>query len=196
MTGDRSEGWDAVAAEFIATRSDIGADVVRRWAGANLPPGASIVDVGCGSGLPIARALSNDGFAVSGIDASPRMIAAFRAACPQAPAACEAAQHSRFFDRRFDAAIAIGLVFLLRAKDQRQLLVRVANCLEAEGRFLFSAPRQRCAWRDRSTGRRSLSLGSDGYEAICDSAGFRIVGSCLDGGGNHYFDAVRVSPAR
>lgn len=196
MIGDRSEGWDAVAADFMAARSDIGADVVRRWATTNLRAGANIVDVGCGSGLPIARALLDDGFAVSGVDASPRMIAAFRVACPDAAAVCEAAQDSRFFDRRFDAAVVVGLLFLLTAKDQRQLVVRVANRLANGGRFLFSAPRERCIWRDRTTGRRSMSLGIDGYRALCDAAGLRLIDTCVDVGGNHYFDAVRISPAR
>ena len=38
-----------------------------------LPPGASVLDVGCGSGL-LARQLRAAGFAVRGVDASPAMI--------------------------------------------------------------------------------------------------------------------------
>ncbi|WP_426164013.1 hypothetical protein [Sandarakinorhabdus sp. DWP1-3-1] len=32
--------------------------------------------------------------------------------------------------------------------------------------------------------------------AFCDVAGLRIIETCVDVGGNHYCDAVRVSPAR
>src|SRR5437588_1761811 len=39
-----------------------------------IAPGSTILDVGCGDGLPADRYLSKHGFAVNGIDASPLMI--------------------------------------------------------------------------------------------------------------------------
>jgi SAM-dependent methyltransferase len=39
-----------------------------------LPRGASILDIGCGSGQPIARYLIEHGFHVAGIDSSPTLI--------------------------------------------------------------------------------------------------------------------------
>jgi 2-polyprenyl-3-methyl-5-hydroxy-6-metoxy-1,4-benzoquinol methylase len=60
-----------VATSFVAVRSRIGAATVRSWA-RSLPPGAAILDLGCGSGVPIAQALLADGFDVHGVDASPR----------------------------------------------------------------------------------------------------------------------------
>ena len=56
MAIDPSRGWDAIAQEFIAARSDIGAEVVRRWA-RRLPSGGAVVDVGCGSGAPVSVVL-------------------------------------------------------------------------------------------------------------------------------------------
>src|SRR5687768_1614343 len=41
---------------------------------AGLPRGASILDVGCGAGEPIAGFLLEAGFEVTGIDSSPAMI--------------------------------------------------------------------------------------------------------------------------
>jgi len=42
---------------------------------AQLPAGGSVLDIGCGTGQPIARHLLERGFAVTGIDASPTLIA-------------------------------------------------------------------------------------------------------------------------
>jgi 2-polyprenyl-3-methyl-5-hydroxy-6-metoxy-1,4-benzoquinol methylase len=193
MLEDASEGWDAVAARFIALRSDSGAALVRKWAASHLAPGAAIVDVGCGSGVPIAQALTVDGFALFGIDAAPAMVAAFRARFPAVPVACEAAQHSAFFGRRFDAAVCIGLLFLLGEGDQRAVLHRIAGALVPGGRLLFSAPREVCGWDDLLTGRPSRSLGEAGYAALLAQCGMRLVGGQTDEGGNHYFDAVRVA---
>ncbi|MFN7055856.1 class I SAM-dependent methyltransferase [Hyphomonas sp.] len=196
MLPDRSEGWDEIADAFMAARSDIGAELVRGWARMHFPGGAQIVDIGCGSGIPMSAALIAEGFQVSGIDASPRLIAAFRVRFPQAAAVCEAAQESDFFGRTFDAAIAVGLLFLLAAEDQREVIRRVATALKPGGRLLFSAPMEACEWDDLLTGRRSRSFGRAEYDRILDGAGLRFAGCCQDEGGNNYYDAVRpLDPA-
>jgi SAM-dependent methyltransferase len=191
MNIDRSEGWEGVAEEFIAARSDIGASLVRSWARDNLPPSSCVIDVGCGSGVPIAQALIEDGFAVFGIDASPTLMDAFRRRFPNMQSACEAAQDSVFFHRTFDAAISIGLLFLLSPDDQCKVLGRVATALRPGGRFLFSAPRERCEWQDMLTGRQSISLGEREYERILKASGLRLTGCCIDEGENNYFDAAK-----
>lgn len=111
----------------MAVRSDVGTALVRSWARKCLPPSAAVLDIGCGSGVPIARALVSDGFTVWGIDASPSLVAAYRRNLPGMTAACEPAQDSSFFDRSFIGVISIGLVFLLDAPDQRKLLVNVVE---------------------------------------------------------------------
>ena len=193
MSTDRSEGYEDIAEQFMMVRSDSGARFVRRWARENLPPASAIVDVGCGSGVPIAAALIEDGFKLFGIDASSSLLAAFRDRFPGAPAACEAAQDSAYFHRDFDAAVAIGLLFLLSEEDQCRVIHRVAQVLRPGGRFLFSAPREVCAWQDLLTGRESRSLGRAEYERHLEAAGLRLAGCSLDEGGNHYFDAARSS---
>lgn len=192
MRTDHSEGWDDVAKQFIAARSNIGAHLVRSWARDTLPQSGSVVDVGCGSGVPIAQVLVDEGFEVFGIDASPTLIAAFRHRFPNAQSACEAAQDSAFFGRTFDAAISIGLLFLLAEHDQRKVIRRIANSLNPGGRLLFSAPREICEWRDTLTGRRSKSLGAEGYELLLQESGLYLVGCHVDEGENNYYDAVRV----
>jgi 2-polyprenyl-3-methyl-5-hydroxy-6-metoxy-1,4-benzoquinol methylase len=153
---------------------------------------STILDIGCGSGVPIAQALVDAGFTVCGIDASPSLIGAFRKRFPDMPAACEAAQDSAFFGRTFDAAIAIGLLFLLSPDDQRLVIQRIADALKPGGRLLFSAPREACEWQDLLTGRRSQSLGEAGYARLLAAAGLRLVGGRADAGGNHYFDAAKA----
>lgn len=192
MATDPSRGWNAVATEFIAARSDAGADIVREWA-RQLPAGGAVVDVGCGSGVPISAVLIDEGFRVFGIDASPVLVDEFRRRFPSTEVACEAAETSALFDRAFDGAVAIGLVFLLPAEAQHEVIGRVARALKPGGRFLFSAPRQVCEWTDSLTGRSSRSLGEDAYRSMLEEVGLRLAGRYVDEGENHYFDAVRAS---
>jgi cyclopropane fatty-acyl-phospholipid synthase-like methyltransferase len=192
---DASNGWEAVAADLVAGRSrTIGVATVRAW-GRSLPAGSSVLDLGCGSGVPVSQTLMDDGLIVYGVDAAPTLIAAFRSRFPQATAACEPVESSRFFERTFDGVVAVGLMFLLSADVQRALIRRVAAALRPCGRFLFTAPVQRCTWADLQTGRESRSLGGEVYRALLGDAGFTLVGTDVDEGGNHYYDAERSRDA-
>lgn len=186
---DRSNGYQEIADRFVAARSDMGVDIVRDWA-RTLPVGASIVDIGCGSGWPVATTLAAAGHRIAGIDPSPTLLAAFRRALPAADTACEAVEDSRFLDRQFDAAIAVGLLFLLPEAAQAALIARVGQVLHRGGRFLFSAPRIACTWRDTLTGRTSRSLGETGYRALLADAGLHLIAFYRDNSGNDYGMAV------
>lgn len=188
---DTANGWEAASEEFLENRkrSRIGVATVQAWA-RSLPEGASILDLGCGSGVPIAEALMDAGFAVYGVDVSPSLVAAFRKRFPRAPVACEAVEESPFFDRTFEGAVAWGLMFLLPAKTQRELIHRVAGALGPGGRFLFTAPAEAGTWADLTTGRTSLSLGAAAYQAAIADAGLTLVGEHVDEGENHYYDAA------
>jgi 2-polyprenyl-3-methyl-5-hydroxy-6-metoxy-1,4-benzoquinol methylase len=189
---DASNGWEAVAAKLIARRdrSLIGAATVRRWA-QSLPKGATILDLGCGSGVPMCAMLANDGFNLYGVDASPTLVAEFRSRCPGATVACEAVESSPFFGRNFDAVMAIGLMFLLAEKVQKAVIRRIAAALEKDGRFLFTSPSQACTWADSMTGRQSCSLGADAYAHILSGAGLTLTSEHADEGENHYYDSVK-----
>ena len=190
MRRDRSNGYEAIAEEFICLRSSSGVATIRKWA-ASLPRNGSVLDVGAGSGEPLTAALIEEGLAVCAIDASPTMVAALQQRFPGVEIACEPAESSRFFDRTFDGALAVGLVFLLPEDSQRKLLRKLAGVLKPGGGLLFSAPRQVCTWDDRLTGQRSSSLGAEAYRRILASSGLRLTGEYLDEGETYYYQAQK-----
>ena len=185
VSRDRSNGYEAVAGEFMARRGGVGAGTVRRWASA-LVPGAAVLDLGCGHGVPITQVLMDEGFGVHGIDASPTLIAAFRDRFPAVPAECAAVEESAFFGRTFDGVVAWGLIFLLPADTQTALVRKVTRILNRGGRFLFTSPQAACTWPDAQTGQPSISLGSEVYRRILATVGLEHVGEASDEGDNHY----------
>jgi SAM-dependent methyltransferase len=187
---DPSNGYEDIASEFVARReqSGIGAATVRAWA-RSLNPGTSILDLGCGHGVPISAVLMADGFDVYGIDSSPTLATMFRDRFPRAHVACEPVEDSNFFGRTFDAIVAVGLIFLLSADVQDGLIRRVARALNSGGRFLFTAPAEACTWKDVLTGHHSLSLGVGAYKDLLSNAGLALVDEYLDEGDNHYYDS-------
>lgn len=190
---DPSNGWEAIAPSFIRYISDstVGVETVKRWAKV-FPPGASILDLGCGPGTLRSKVLIDAGFAVYAVDAAPTLARAYQHRFSGACVVCEPVEESSFFGRMFDGVLAWGLMFLLPAETQRSLIHRVGKVVRTGGRFLFTAPFQVYTWSDLSTDRLSISLGRDEYSYILAEAGFNLTAEYTDEGENHYYDAVKL----
>jgi 2-polyprenyl-3-methyl-5-hydroxy-6-metoxy-1,4-benzoquinol methylase len=188
---DRSNGYEAIAEAYTRARTlSIGPSIVRKWA-ARLQPGASILDIGCGHGIPISETLLQEGFAVHGVDASETLVAKFRERFPDAPVECNSVEESPFFNRTFDAVLAWGLMFLLPADAQRNLIGKVARALNRQGHTLFTSPKEACSWMDGMTGLPSISLGHEAYKQELAAHGLELVGNDKDEGENYYYFATR-----
>lgn len=188
---DLSSGYDNHAETFIRIRSpEVGVSRVREWA-RSLPTGARILEIGCGSGIPITRVLIDEGLDVSAVDASPKMVSAFKKNFPDIPVICEAAERLKGFDQPFDGAIAWGLMFLLTPEAQKTVIWNIGNSLNKGGRFLFTSPEKALTWNDSVTDQESASLGAAEYENLLSLAGFDLTAEYEDEGENHYYDAKK-----
>ena len=195
---DPSNGYEAVSAEFLAHRSGsttrstgIGVKEVRNWA-RTLPRGNSVIDLGCGPGFPLTAVLVDEGLHVCGVDAAPSFVTAFQRNLPGVPIICESVLESRFFERTFDAVLAWGLIFLLKAEDQHRLIQRFVEILAPGGRLLFTSPATPVVWNDAMTGLASLSLGAGEYRKLLGAVGISVAKEYEDEGENHYFDAFKA----
>src|SRR5437762_14347093 len=108
-------GYEDITSVFITGRgrnsSGVGASVVAGWS-QTLPGGGTVLDLGCGTGVPISQVLIERGFKAYGVDASPTIVAAFRARFPGVPVECSAVGDSDSFARTCDGVVAWGLSFL------------------------------------------------------------------------------------
>jgi SAM-dependent methyltransferase len=192
---DRSNGYEAISEEFLSRRGSgrstgIGVKEVRKWA-RTLSRGSSVLDLGCGPGFPITAVLVDEGLHVFGVDAAPSFVAAFQRNLPGTPIICESVLESKLFDRTFDAVLAWGLMFLLRAEDQHRLIRRFAEVLVPGGRLLFTSSAKPAVWNDVMTELESLSLGAERYRELLGAAGISVAEEYEDEGENHYFDAFK-----
>jgi SAM-dependent methyltransferase len=192
-TMDSAKAYEDHAHEFLRGRdtSPIGACVVDQWA-RTLRRGATVIELACGGGYPITRVLNAAGLQLWALDSSPTLVAKFRSRFPTIPVQCARVQGSNFFDRAYEAVIAIGLIFLLAESDQATLISRVSKILEPEGRFLFTAPIEEGDWIDINTGLECRSLGQANYGKYLRQAGFRVVATFGDEGANNYYDVERI----
>jgi SAM-dependent methyltransferase len=92
----------------------------------HVPSGGTVLDIGCGTGDPIARYVLTQGYQVAGVDSSPSMIAMCRA---RFPAREWVVDDMRRLDlgRRFDGILAWDSFFHLTREDQRLMFERFST---------------------------------------------------------------------
>lgn len=103
-----------------------------------LPKKASVLDVGCGTGYPIAHWLAHQGCRVIGIDASLEMInIAKKMALPQATFIHTDILHY-VPQEQFEGIIAFDSLFHLALNDQKHVITKLIQSLSVNGIFLMT----------------------------------------------------------
>lgn len=104
---------------------------------APLPPGASILDVGCGNGSPIARELLRRGYEVTGVDSSPSLIAMAERDLPDGRWLV-GDMRALELERTYEGVLAWHSAFHLSEADQRETLPRLARHVAPGGRLMIT----------------------------------------------------------
>ncbi len=191
---DKSNGYEKIAKRFIEIRGQkidgIGASKVRNCL-KSLPKKSSVLDLGCGTGIPITKVILEKEMEVYAIDSSETLVQEFKMNFPNIPVECESVENSSFFNKKFDAIIAWGLIFLLSSDSQIKLLEKIANSLKSGGKLLFTAPKQKTEWEDLMTKKKSRSLGAKKYREVLLENELTLIQEFKDEGENHYFEAIK-----
>lgn len=145
MTGNANAGADDVTGQYcrhagawVRERGD--AIPERQWIDrflAMVPEGGRVLDLGCGSGVPIAKHVIEQGRGVTGVDSSPEMIALFKANCPGQPALVQD-MRSLLLIRTFDGLIAWDSFLYLNHDDQRGMFVILQSHARPGAPLLFT----------------------------------------------------------
>ena len=143
---------------------------------AGLVPGSRILDLGCGSGAPVAGYLIDRGFALTGLDYAPAMVALARDRFP--------AHHWMVGDIRdlnldtsFDAILSWNGFFHLTMAEQRTALPRIVQLLEPGGRLLLTIGHHAGEVTGTVAGETVYHASLDGseYERILSTARCRLI---------------------
>ncbi len=103
-----------------------------------MPEKARVLDLGCGSGEPMARYLMEHGHAVTGVDFAEGMLEICRERWPDGDW-LRADMRGLALDRTFDAILAWNSFFHLNREEQRAMFATFAMHLEPGGVLLFTS---------------------------------------------------------
>lgn len=187
------------ALEWIADRNAQQVLMEKPWLErfiALLPTGGTILDIGCGSGRPIAEYLISRGYHVTGIDATPTMIELARA---NFPAEQWQVADMRTLDLgcRFGGILAWDSFFHLSFDSQRHMFPLFAAHAEPGAPLMFTGGPDHGEAIGQLHGEPlyHASLAQDEYRAMLAANGFAVVEMRMndpDCGGHSVWLARRV----
>lgn len=174
------ELYERHARAWIEVRERFGEQYCERgWLdrfAALLPPGGTVLDLGCGAGAPMAADLAGRGLRVTGVDASPALVARFRERLPEHQALVGDLR-SVHLDRRFDGVLLWDSLFHLTPADQRTALAVAAAHAGQPAAVMFNSGSERGESIGRFEGEPlyHASLNAAEYRALLEELGFEVV---------------------
>lgn len=137
-----AEGYDRIAERYRAWSGSALAGQ-RAWAVGvlveRLAPGAAVLELGCATGVPVARALSAR-FAVTGVDLSPRQVELARQNVPDAGFRCADMTALDLPPASVDGVVACYALGHVPREEHPAFFAAVARWLRPGGVFVASLP--------------------------------------------------------
>jgi len=169
--------YERVAGDFSRQRDQ--SLFERRWLDRMLsvtPPPRRVLDLGCGSGNPIARYMIDRRSQVTAVDGAASMVALFRQNQPQATAVL-ADMRGLDLGKPFDAILAWNSFFHLSPDDQRAMFAIFAAHAAPRAALMFTAGPKAGEPIGQVGGEPvyHASLDPEEYLALLDGAGFDLL---------------------
>lgn len=134
-------GYDRCAATYAESREAEAQSELSLLA-EHLDDGASILDIGCGAGVPVARELAKR-FAVTGVDISGEMVRLARTNVPDGRFVHADITSAEFAASSFDAVVAFYSIFHLPREAHRSLFRRIHEWMRPGGYLMCTLSRCR-----------------------------------------------------
>jgi SAM-dependent methyltransferase len=138
--------------------------------------GAKVLDLGCGSGRPVAQHMAQQSLHVTGVDSSPTMISLCRSRLPNHEWIV-ADMRGLSLGRRFDGILAWDSFFHLDYDDQRRMFTVFADHASAFAVLMFNAGPMHgeAVGTYRGDPLYHASLAPAEYQALIGRFGFEVI---------------------
>ena len=175
--------YDRHARDYVADRQrEVGNE--RAWLDqftALLRQGSSILDIGCGSGEPVARYLIDQGFVVEGVDSSPTLIGFCRERFPQ-QSWHVADMRTLALKRTYNGLLAWDSFFHLSHDAQSRMFPVFKRHASPNAALMFTSGTSHgeAIGSYRGEPLYHASLAAEEYRALLNANGFRVVAHVVE----------------
>lgn len=141
-----------------------------------LPSSANILDLGCGSGQPIAAYFIAQGYQITGVDASDQMIEAARLSFPK-QVWMQQDFREYLTGHKFQGILAWDSFFHLTPEDQRKMFKRFAKYAQSGTALMFSSGPEQGEAIGLLCGEPlyHASLSAEEYQTLLQDNGFKLI---------------------
>lgn len=142
-----------------------------------IPEASHILDIGCGSGFPIADYLTGKNFHVTGIDASKKLLDIAKKKCPKM-SALHGDIRTVKFNQTVDAIVEWWCLFHISKSDHELMISRFSQWLKPGGILEFTSGDRDFEARDTNMLNQELhfySLDPNIYEQYLQRYGFKLI---------------------
>ncbi|NPD88688.1 MAG: class I SAM-dependent methyltransferase [Asgard group archaeon] len=149
------EGYNKIALKYHSERNKFESIVELKQFTNLLIPGAKLLDVGCGAGVPVTKYLVDEGFSVTGIDISEKMLSLAKKHVPKGEFFKIDMSEMDFPDDTFDGIVSFYAIIHLPREKHAPLFKKFQKILKSGGLMM-------------------IVLGSDEWEVIDDYFGAKM----------------------
>jgi predicted TPR repeat methyltransferase len=175
MSNSNEQSYNKIADKFASSRDESSVPVAVSNFAKLLRTGDSVLDVGCGSGVPNAKHLVEEGMRVTGIDISEALLAIAKKNVPGATFL-----KSDIVDfqstEKFDGIIAWDSLFHLRLNEQKHVFEKLYDLLDVGGYLLFTHGGSEGEIEGEMHGEKFVysSLGPEKLKKLLETMGFKV----------------------
>lgn len=132
------EGYNKIAKTYSAQRDLFKNDKYLAELAKLLKPNSTVLDIGCGSGIPVDKYLIDKGFKVIGIDISDEQIKLARQNIPGATFEVKNMSDLKEGDYQVDAVVSFYAIFHTPREEHPELFKKINSFLSAGGLILVT----------------------------------------------------------
>lgn len=132
------EKYDQMAESYMERRSLFDNTKQLQRLASLIPPGAKVLDLGCGTGLPVSKFFADRGCEVLGIDLSDRMIDLAKKNVPNATFLIKNIMNLDLSENYFDLIVSFYCLFHLKKEMQTEAFKKIIHWLKFDGYSYFT----------------------------------------------------------
>lgn len=132
------DGYNKIAKNYSSSRDQFKNNHYLEKLVELLKPEATILDIGCGSGIPIDKYLVDRGFKVLGIDISEKQIELAKQNVPQAIYKVKGMEDLKDGEYQVDAVVSFYAIFHIPKEQHQDLVKKISSFLTKNGLILVT----------------------------------------------------------